>query len=310
MRRFGYAIVATAFLPGCASPWSLGPAPNAVAQTASSWISPAAQAGDLLYVTDVGTNLVDVYTYPQGAPVGSLSGFHSPVRDCSDTAGNVYITNTIAQTILEYAHGGTSPIAIFSDTGFLPQDCAVDPVTGTLAVTNYGPKGSNTGSVAIYKSGAHSPKIYQARGVQAYLFCAYDDAGDLFVDGLNHSYDFVLIELPKGATAFERIKLHQSFTGWGGVQWTGSYVAIGDGSTTVYEFAIDGTKAIEEKAVTLHHAINVVQFCLDSSTFVAPDGPNGGNHDVGVWSGGGRLKKTIGKGVFKNPSGATISIAP
>ena len=272
-------------------------------------MSPAAATSDLLYVTDVGTNSVYAYTYPEGALAGTLTGFDSPVRDCSDIAGNVYVTNTNAETVLEYAHGGESPIATFKDKGFLPVDCSVDPTTGTLAVTNYGPSGSNTGSVAIYPRAGKAPKVYRAANVQAYLFCAYDNSGNLYVDGLNDSYDFLLIELPKGATKFIRIKLHQSFSAWGGVQTTGDYVAIGDGSSTIYEFAIRGSKAIEKKAVALRHAVNVVQFWVGLSSFVAPDGPNGGDHDVGLWTPDGLLKKTIGKSSLKNPSGATVSIA-
>src|SRR5581483_12369724 len=138
--------------------------------------------------------------------------------------GNVYVTNTESQEILKSAHGGDEPIASFADPGYLPWDCSVDPTSGTLAATGYGVKGSNTGSVALFRNGSGPPAIYRAHGVQAYLFCAYDPQGNLFVDGLDDSYNFVLIELPKGAVKFDRIAVHQRFEAWGGLQWDGRYL--------------------------------------------------------------------------------------
>jgi len=296
-------------LAGCGSALQDG-VPSAAAQ--SSWIKAEAKSSDLLYVTDMGTNDVYVYSYPQGSLVGTLSGFDSPVRDCSDRSGNVYVTNTTAETILEYPHGGTKPIKTFSDKGFLPVDCSVDPTTGTLAVTNYGPSGSNTGSVALYTNGKAKAKFYNASGVQAYLFCAYDDSGNLYVNGLlDRSYDYVFIELPKGASKFETITLNETFGTPGGVAWDGTYVAVGDG-TTIYDFAIKGTKGTKVRTITLGDAVNVEQFTIKGSTLIAPDGPNGANHDVGFWNypAGGDPTKTIGSGLLENPSSATVSKAP
>ena len=88
----------------------------------------------LLYITDVGTNSVYVYSYPDGTLVDTLTGFNSPVRDCSDRLGNVYITNTESEEVLKFAHGGDEPIATFDDRGYLPWDCSVDPSSGALAV--------------------------------------------------------------------------------------------------------------------------------------------------------------------------------
>ncbi|HMF29190.1 MAG TPA: hypothetical protein VKE42_10490 [Candidatus Cybelea sp.] len=263
----------------------------------------------MLYITDVGANKVYVYSYPYGTLVQTLTGFNSPVRDCSDASGNVYITNTESEEILKFAHGGNKPIATFSDPGYLPWDCSVDPTSGALAATGYGTSRSNTGSVAIFSGGPGPPKIYQDRGVQAYLFCTYDSQGNLFVDGLDHSYGFVLIELRKGASKFDRIAIRQHFAAWGGLQWDGRYLAIGDGSSAIYDFAIKGKKAQRRHVVPLKDAIDVAQFWLDGETLIAPDGPNGANHDAGVWKypRGGKPVKLIGKKAFQNPSGATVS---
>jgi len=294
-----------AVLAGC-GPALVG---GAVSGVRAAGESHASNAKSLLYITDVGTDEVYVYSYPGGALLQTLVGFNSPVRDCSDASGNVYITNTESEEILKFAHDGEKPIATFSDPGYLPWDCSVDPTSGALAATGYGTSASNTGSVAIFALDTDTPKVYHAPDVQAYLFCTYDREGNLFVDGLDHTYKFVLIELRKGAAKFDRIAIDQQFGAWGGLQWDGQYLAIGDGSSAIYDFAIQGKKATQRRVVQLKDAIDVAQFWIDGTTLVAPDGPNGAKHDAGLWAypKGGRPRKLIGKGSFQNPSGATVS---
>lgn len=116
-----------------------------------SWMAPEAKRDTLLYISDVGTNDVYVYAYPTGIFLGTLTGFSGPEGECVDKTGDVFIANYAASDILEYAHGGTSPIATLSDPGYLPESCAIDPTTGNLAVTNYLTTGAGQGNVAIYK---------------------------------------------------------------------------------------------------------------------------------------------------------------
>ena len=71
-----------------------------------------------------------------------LSDSNSPYGECVDKAGDVFVAdfggNTGTPAILEYAHGGTKPIATLSDPGYYPESCSIDPTTGNLAVTNDG----------------------------------------------------------------------------------------------------------------------------------------------------------------------------
>lgn len=71
-----------------------------------SRMAPDAKTNDLLYVSDVGTNDVYVYSYPKLKLEGTLTGFATPDGECVDMAGNVFITNFGTQQIFEYAHGG------------------------------------------------------------------------------------------------------------------------------------------------------------------------------------------------------------
>ena len=88
-----------------------------------SQMSPdAKKAKQYLYVSDSGTNDVQVYAWPKPkSPVGTLTGFTEPQGICADTSGNVYITNTGAHNILEYKGGATSPSQTLNDPDGLPR---------------------------------------------------------------------------------------------------------------------------------------------------------------------------------------------
>ena len=81
-----------------------------------------------------------------------------PQGECSDSHGDVFITDAFGSNIQEFAHGGTTPIANLSDVGEEASGCAVDSVTGNLAVTNYYP-----GNVAIYKNAEGTPTFTRTR---------------------------------------------------------------------------------------------------------------------------------------------------
>lgn len=134
------ALIAAAFCAGCGmpndsnSPLTLGES-NALRHS-GSWMAPDAGKKSLLYVSDYQNDAVYVFSFPAGELTGTLSGFAGPFGECTDTAGNVFIANARPPEVLEYAHGGTSPIATIKDPGQYPYACSVNPTTGNLAVTN------------------------------------------------------------------------------------------------------------------------------------------------------------------------------
>jgi hypothetical protein len=130
-----------------------------------SWMAPDTKKRDLLYVSDsfpYGSNDVYVYSYPKGKLKGTLTGFNEPSGQCVDKAGDVFIANFGASQILEYAHGGTSPIKTLSDPDYYPLGCSVDPTTGNLAVTNRLSTSFTAGDVAIYADASGTPTSYTA----------------------------------------------------------------------------------------------------------------------------------------------------
>jgi hypothetical protein len=198
-----------------------------------SWMKPGVKGENLLYVTNAGTDDLDVYSYPQGQLLGTLTGFLDPVGECVDKTGDVFVTDYRAQNIVEYAHGGTSPIATLSDSGYHPGECSVDPTTGNLAV-------ANSGGVSIYADAQGTPTQYADTNLGGVFFCGYDNNGNLFVDGVNNSQAVEVDQLRSGSSSFAQIFLNQSLGGPGGVQWDGHFLAVADSfSDTIYEFAID-----------------------------------------------------------------------
>jgi hypothetical protein len=271
-----------------------------------SWMAPQAKSDSLLYISDLGTNAVYVFSYPKGTLVGTLAGFAAPFGECVGNKGDVFIANYEASNIIKYAHGGTSPIATLSDPGYFPGDCAVDPTTGNLAVTNLMTTGNGQGTVAIYKDAAGKPTAYYTDPVISRMaFCGYDKAGNLFVDGLTSGNAFAFAELPKGSKSFRKITLNQHIETPDGMQWDGTHMAVEDGSVgVIYRFAISGTKGTEVGTTPLVGSANVLQFWIDGPKVV---GANNSSGTVTFWNypAGGSGTKTI-TGLVQ-PLGVTVS---
>jgi sugar lactone lactonase YvrE len=202
---------------------------------------------DLLYVTN--ETSVYVYTYPRGRLVQEFqyAPLQSPAGDCIDDRGNVFITGSNHHDVLVYSHGASEPKTVLWDPGY-PMGCSIDPTTQNLAVANYYGPSAGAGNVAIWDDpttsvGSGGPTfVYSNLQFTEPTWCAYDDKGNLFVDGGGYSQRKVsLAELPKGATSFENISVGIDF-GWppGDVQWDGQYITISAGNV-VYELSFSGS---------------------------------------------------------------------
>jgi hypothetical protein len=143
---------------------------------------------DLLYVSNdihaSGTSrqeegTVTVYRYWKQTLVQTLTGFKVPRGACVDAANNVYITDYGANDVVEYAHGGATPIRTLAADR--PLSCAVDQYSGDLAIANY------VKGVFIYKHGTGEPRIYKDSSLYGYYALGYDDDGNLLVtDGCDY----------------------------------------------------------------------------------------------------------------------------
>lgn len=239
LRSVGWvvAVIGAAALAACGgtspqvTPVNVG-APNARGAREHAWMSPGAKAQSLIYVSSVLTDDVYVYSYSTQQLVGTLTGFETPYGLCADKKGDVWVVNDGTSELVEYKHGGTSPIQTLTDSNEYPEGCSVDPKTGNLAVTNFSST-TGSGDVAIYAGAQGSPQSYADPSIVNYRFCGYDADGNLFVDGANSSGSFAFAELPAGSTSFNNITFPETVQWPGGVQWDGKHVDVGDTDTDV-----------------------------------------------------------------------------
>ncbi|MGP8101148.1 MAG: YncE family protein [Candidatus Cybelea sp.] len=267
-----------------------------------SWIAPDAKSKKLLYVSSALTDDVYVYSYSNQKLVGTLTGFKQPYGLCAGKTGDVWIVDDGAQQIVEYKHGGTSPIATLSDSGEYPEGCSVDPATGNLAVRNFYSTSGN-GSVSIYAHASGEPQTYSDPSIANFRFCGYDDKGNLFADGANNSSEFAFAELRKGGSGLTGITMQQKIEWPGGVQWDGKYVAVGDTDADII-YRTDGAGGKVKGSATLGNSDYVNQFWIAGKTVVAPS--QDGNAGVGIYAypAGGAPSKTIS---VEEPFGAAVS---
>lgn len=252
----GYALgicAAVGMLSGCGSPAPLAPAGSLAGDgTArhvspdSSWMDPAAVGTFLLYVSN-GDGIVNVYRYWQHTLVGELTNFTKPEGECTDGSGNVYITDYGSGEIVEYAHGGKTPLRTINDSPYKPYGCAINLKNGDLAVANYSQSSYySEGNVAVYAGAKGKPAYYSNKYLYHVNACAYDKYGDLLATGFYLYSGYYLYTnfayLPAKSKDFEQIDLPPSSSyGWGAVQgvgWDGEYWTV-EAYDDLYQYTIN-----------------------------------------------------------------------
>ncbi|MBV9056465.1 MAG: hypothetical protein JO351_07485 [Candidatus Eremiobacteraeota bacterium] len=294
------------------------PSPNFIPGTpvrhrshGKSWMAPREKPDNLLYIANSYAATVDVYSWRLLKQVGSLTGFSTPYTMCVDKAQDVYVADFGNGNIVEYAHGGTSPIKTLTQTYGPAIGCSVDPTSGNLAVSIF----NGSGTVLIYPNGSGTPTAYTANLTSVWP-PSYDSSGNLFVEGYdNVSGAPALNELPAGSSTFSKITLPFSIVFPGCVAWDGKYVAVGDqGVNTIYQITVSGSTASLQGTTVLGGATDVFQFFVPKfgNGQVNPQGNRVVGADFGasaadkwLYPVGGVPTKTITG--FTNPEGAVVS---
>jgi hypothetical protein len=141
-------------------------------------------------------------------------------------------------------------------------------------------------------------------------FCAYDNNGNLFVDGKDSSGNVMLAEMPKGSKAFTAIALDQRIGVAGTMQWDGKYLALEDredtGAPVIYRFAISGSSGVKVSKTTLVDSHAHAQFWIQGDRIIGPV-DSGSTRAIGYWrfpAGGSPIKS------FSDtfPSGEAVSL--
>jgi hypothetical protein len=281
-------------------------------------MEPGAKSNVLLYVSNFYGSDVTVYSYPKGGLVGTLTGFGSPTGVCSDSQGNVFITDYADADIVEFAHGGTTPIATLSDSGLRPEGCSVDPTTGNLAVSNLETNGFLHGDLAIYPNASGTPEMYTNPNFFYYFFCAYDNAGNLYVDGLGPQSVNVsqVAKLAAGGSKLKSVTFDASILDAEGISWDGKYLAIGVqmSGETIDRYRISGTTGTLIGSAAVDGSEDLLEFWIgsvgrDERTILI--GPNFDGNDITYYQYPdlGNPFKTIRHHRLHAPYGLTISRA-
>lgn len=283
---------------------ALAATPTKAHRAAHSWMNPAGRAQELLYIADSGSATVKVYTYPGLSYTGELTGFVQPLFDCVDKSGNVWISDYGSSgTLYEYAHAGTTPINELTDLSY-PYACAVNRQNGDLAVAiNIETSSTNLGEVAVYHNGSGRPTVYTDHNFTLNSGLAYDNSGNLFVDGFAAGDVFHYAELSAGSSAFIDITLTTTPSSPGTVAWDGQHIDIGDDSNTIYQ--TQGSTVVNTISLNLSKDTLRGFFVPSAKRLIAPDAYA---NTVGVfrYPHGASAKKSITSGL-NTPWGVVVS---
>jgi hypothetical protein len=297
-------------LAGCRSAMQPNPSGLPAAARGLSWVSPDANLSkeDLFYVSDSGADAVYVYRWRTGELKGALTGFNGVNGLCVDRAGDIWVTNAGASELEEYAHGGTQPIATLTDPDEYPFTCSVDPRSGNLAVTNVSVSGPS-GNVGVYADASGTPVPYTDSKFSSYFSCAYDDKGNLFVDGIDKRKHVEFAELARGSKTMTNITLRHvpsKIYIAGGLQWDGKYIALGSqlSPAAIYQVQVSGTNGTVVGTTLLNQSQIVIGFWKQGSRVIAPDALAGAIRFYDYPAGGDPTKVLSHSG---EPVGAVVS---
>lgn len=247
-----------------------------------------------------------------GKLVGSIA--QTSFGTCSDRNGDVFLTKV--NGIVEYAHGGMTPIATFTVPG-TAYSCSVDPTTGNLAAVVFCLSSCSGDEVVILRAPGEPAKVRRDRELHSLLFCAYDAAGNLFVDGYNGS-QFGLSELPKGKVRFANIALQSAIRFGAQVQWDGQNLTIETNvKPAIYRIQVSGTTGkVIGKTKLRGVGTRAAQSWIENGIVAVPTGPRTKRAiEVIFWDypGGGkpvkRFRDFIGGG-HQQIDGVTFSNLP
>jgi hypothetical protein len=330
---FGVCAAALLFA-GCGSPApSVGSVPIAptlgtgatardasdISRTTGSWMAPEAKHENLVYVSNVSSNSVSVYDFSNHKMVGKLTGIIQPYGLCSDSSGNVWVVGWGKNQLIEYPHASTKPLKKLAVRGWQISliACSVDPTTGNLAVTNYGPNNWYQGNVLVFPNGSGEPTSYTTDGLWFYFGCSYDDHGNLWIDGWNAylNYNVALGLLPKGSKTLQAIPVLPAITPvmLGNVQAVGSVLVLGDWESVV-EVVVKGSIGFIRgyTLLTTHFPVGLFEVTTvgGKEQIIAPDYA-GHPYAVQYWKfpRGGDPTATITSGLSES-FGVTVSVVP
>jgi hypothetical protein len=258
------AVLAALALCGCSGN-GLSPIAGASIDRVPHLVSPVVRSATkepLLFVSDAATAEVYIYQLSTLKLLNSVTGFTDPQGECSDTKGDVWVTDPGAFETYELSHQGRLENTI-SGSGYAV-GCAWDPSSGNVAIMDVFSGSNEGGDVLVYPKGRGSPHDYTAAKQFYYNFGGYDANGNLFFDGRSESGAFMLSELPKRAQKAITIAISGGTIYYPGmVQWDASSneLIVGDQScggvytaSCLYAIQIANQKGTIESTIDLQNS--------------------------------------------------------
>jgi hypothetical protein len=157
-----------------------------------------AKGGASIIVSDASDNVVDIFN-AKGKQTAQLTGFSEPQGLALDTVGNLYVADTNNSRIQVYAAGFQGTPTTINDPGEFPASVTVDR-KGNLGVANILTTSDGPGSVSFFNKGGTLLTTLSNANFAKVIFDAFDDKGNLYIDGTNASGAFVAGEVVGGAS--------------------------------------------------------------------------------------------------------------
>jgi len=245
---------------------------NVVPQPSGSVLDRTGQSKTFEYIVDDYGSYATIFDYPKSDKrIGKIEnvGGQACTNALYGYGKKTFWIVAGSNQITEYAVP-KKPIKTLSvPSNEMPSSCALDD-SGDLLVGIL--DGVHSGDIVIFKNASGTGTDISTPLAREY-FEGYDNHGNLFFDGLDHSYAPQLDEMPKGTTTIKTITTSNTIKLPGSIQWDGTYLTVTDmNASAMYRYAINGTKAKLMGTVSLSGAGECTQtwiamgvvFCADA----------------------------------------------
>lgn len=234
----------------------------------------SSNVGNLLYVSEafISFGQVVVYGYRDGKVsklYQTLTGFRRPGGMCTNKSGDVWITDAGVSKLFRYQHGGSTPVEQINEPAReRPSDCAIDPVTGNIAVSNH--EGWH-GVVRVFRKNDRKGTPYKLSRLDVPVSLTYDNAGNLFVVGAQGN----LYELqPRGSNLVEMTLLGGILELPAGIQWINPNLLVGTQTgqgAEGYKISVSGYDATIVGSIPFHDTHELTTIARRAADVVVPD---------------------------------------
>jgi hypothetical protein len=269
---------------------------------------PDAKSTDYEYIFNDYGSYGSIFNYPKSSNmIGQVTGAGG--QGCTNvlygygkkTFWNAGRTNDV---ITEYQVPSkqirTLPVA-YDFTSSCAMNTDGDLAVGVILSDSYGAGGQQV----IFKKAKGKGKVYNTPLYKAY-FAGYDPKGNLFADGEDQSYRFMLVELPKGSSKAVQITTTNSPQFPGSVQWDGKYMTVFDQDTSqIYQYTVSGTTATLKNTIQFSGASDCAQTWIVPGLLYCADAGNDEGYVFKYPAGGSPLATFSGS--FDFPLGTTAA---